>query len=495
MIGSMTPELFEAKYMQSLSTQQKTAVRTVDGPVLLLAVPGGGKTTVLITRLLYMILVAGIDPAHILTLTYTVAATGDMTRRYEALSGETGAPPVEFRTINGICAKIIYYFGRRIGRSSFRLLSDDKAVLKILSDIYRKHEREYATESELRDIRARITYIKNMCLKNEDIARFDEDVDYDLSGIYADYCARLRSEGLMDYDDQMVYALTILKKSPETLSYFQDLYRYICVDEAQDTSYVQHAIISLLASKYENLFMVGDEDQSIYGFRAAYPEALLSFEKDHPGGQVLLMEDNFRSVPAIVKAADAFIAKNMLRHEKHMRASGAIAGKTGTPGENKSKAGTPGGTSERYGGPFVREILLKARGGQYTYLAKVAENPKALTAVLYRDNESMVPLADLLERQGIPYRVRHAELTFFTSRVVTDVKNILRFALDGRDRDLFLQIYYKLNLYLSKEAASEACRISAAQNIPLLDAASRIEGLRRPVYQAICLRETEKEVQ
>ena len=122
----------------------------------------------------------------------------------------------------------------------------------------------------------------------------------------------------MDYDDQMVYAYRLLKSVPWLLEYYQNMYPYICVDEAQDTSKIQHEIIALLAAKHKNLFMVGDEDQSIYGFRAAYPQALLSFEKNYTNAKVLLMEENYRSNANIVEAADKFIQRNTLRHEKHI---------------------------------------------------------------------------------------------------------------------------------------------------------------------------------
>mgnify|MGYP000155164964 CR=1 FL=1 len=145
--------------------------------------------------------------------------------------------------------------------------------------IYQQSEHAYATESDLKTVRTLITYIKNMMLTEEEILELDEEADLKISVIYKEYCRQLRAKGLMDYDDQMVYAYTMLRSVPELLRHFQELYPYICVDEAQDTSKIQHAIIALLASGSENLFMVGDEDQSIYGFRAAYPEALLTFEK------------------------------------------------------------------------------------------------------------------------------------------------------------------------------------------------------------------------
>ena len=132
-------------------------------------------------------------------------------------------------------------------------------------------------------------------LTEEELQKLEEESDIRIAGIYREYCSQMRAQNLMDYDDQMLYAYKMLRIDPGLLAYFQKLYPYICVDEAQDTSKIQHAIIALLATESGNLFMVGDEDQSIYGFRAAYPEALLSFEKNHKGAKVLLMEENFRS--------------------------------------------------------------------------------------------------------------------------------------------------------------------------------------------------------
>lgn len=319
--ANMTYEDFCNKFHIRLNQQQLDAVRAIEGPVLLLAVPGSGKTTVLVTRLGYMIYCAGIAPEKILTVTYTVAAARDMSARFCSSFGNELKGRMAFRTINGICAKIIQYYGNRIGKSAFSLASENEGINKMLSDTFRRTQEAYATESDLKGIRTLITYIKNRMLTGEEIRELDEETGVKISEIYKAYCKEMYSQHLMDYDDQMLYAYNILRKSPETLEYFQNKYTYICVDEAQDTSKIQHAIIRLLAGSRDNLFMVGDEDQSIYGFRAAYPEALLSFEKDHPGARVLLMEKNFRSNGEIVAAADRFIQKNILRHEKHMTAS------------------------------------------------------------------------------------------------------------------------------------------------------------------------------
>lgn len=455
----MTYEEFCAGFQIRLNEQQAEAVRSVEGPVLLLAVPGSGKTTVLITRLGYMIYCAGILPEEILTLTYTVAATHDMAARFRAYFGEELGGRLEFRTINGVCARIIQYYGRLIGKSAFTLLTDEKVVTAMLSGIYQKVEGAYPAGSDIKNIRTLITYIKNSMLTGEEIRKLEEGCGFRIGEMYQNYCGELRSRGMMDYDDQMTYAYAILRKSPETLQYFQNRYPYLCVDEAQDTSKIQHEIIRILAGERDQLFMVGDEDQSIYGFRAAYPEALLRFGQDHPGAKVLLMEENFRSNARIVEAAARFIQKNVLRHEKHMRAA-------------------------RPAGAEIREIELKGRSVQYRYLVKVAQDCRTQTAVLYRDNESALPLVDLLERQGIPYRIRSAELAFFTHRVVLDIQNMILFAENPGDTDLFLQVYYKLSTYISKENAVRICEISREKKLGVLETAIFHGGLQPKVRES-----------
>ena len=428
-----------------LNQQQQEAVQSTEGAVLLLAVPGSGKTTVLVTRLGYMIYCKNIHPESILTVTYTVAATKDMSKRFADRFGEEMAEKLEFRTINGICAKIIQYYGRKIGKTPFELVKEEKNTTGMLVKICQEHGMGYPTESDLKNVRTMITYINNMMLNDKEIQKLEEESDIRIRGIYQAYCSQMREKKWMDYDDQMLYAYKMLRMDSRLLEHFQNLYPYICVDEAQDTSKIQHAIIALLAAKSENLFMVGDEDQSIYGFRAAYPEALLDFEKDHPGARVLLMEENFRSNAKIVSAADKFIQKNTLRHEKHMKAA-------------------------REAGADIRKISLKSRKAQYVYLMKIAQECSTETAVLYRDNECAIPLIDLLERKHIPYRMRNAELSFFTHRTVLDIQNIIRFAMNPKDTELFMQIYYRLKLFFRKEDALNYTNISKEKDIPVWDA-------------------------
>lgn len=484
----MTWTEFTSRFPIQLNQQQESAVQSVEGPVLLLAVPGSGKTTVLVTRLGYMIFCKGIAPERILTVTYTVAATKDMAERFVRCFGAEMAGRLEFRTINGICARVIQYCSWKSGRTAFSLLTDEKRIAAMLSGIYQRIEHSYPTESDLQNVRTLITFIKNRMLGEEEIRALEKDAEIQLLRIYKAYNAELREHQLMDYDDQMVYAYTMLQRFPWLREHFQQQYPYICVDEAQDTSKIQHAIIALLASRTENLFMVGDEDQSIYGFRAAYPDALLEFEQHHPGARVLLMEENFRSDASIVRAADRFIQKNTLRHEKHMQ-----------PARPKQRE--------------IREIPLANRKAQYSYLLKVAEDctaayaadPKRRAvaaggaqdtaeataetafadtrrtqiqiAVLYRDHECALPLIDLLERNGVPYRMRNADIGFFTNRVVLDILNIIRLAENPLNTELFMQLYYKLGTYLRKQDAQSIADISQLEGISVWDVALKHGGL------------------
>ena len=408
---------FKERFDVDLDPQQEAAVQAADGPVLLLAVPGSGKTTVLVTRLGFLRYVRGIAPEHILTTTYTVFGAED-------------AGQMEFRTINGVCSRIIRYYERVFGRTAFRLLEEGGQKSALIGGIYRSQSRDFASESTIKALQTAITFAKNQMLSGEKLAGLEiEGVDF--SAFFQAYNGALRERHLMDYDDQMVYALQILRQYPDVLRAVQKRYHYLCVDEAQDTSKIQHTIIRLLTGKQANLFMVGDEDQSIYGFRAAYPQALTQFDTVYPQARVLFLEQNYRSTSQIVWAADQFIQKNHSRRPKHMRAT-------------------------RGNGPDIRAISVYDRQRQYRYLCKMAEDCTTQTAILYRDNDSALPLIDQLERSGIPYCCRQVDSLFFTNRVVRDITDIIRLAQNPLDTERFLALYYKLGAGISKALAQQA---------------------------------------
>lgn len=435
---------FSDKYKVQLNAQQAAAVRTTQGAVLLLAVPGSGKTTVLVTRLGYMIFCKNIAPENILTMTYTVAATKDMKSRFASFFGSETAAQLNFSTINSVSFQIIRHFENTLGRKAFELISNEQELGKLIGDIYKKAVGEFAQEGDIKNVRALITYAKNMLLSEKEINDLEKECKC-FSKIYNEYCETLLKLRKMDFDDQMVYAYKILRSHPEILSYFRNRYKYICVDEAQDTSKIQHMIIRLLAGESGNIFMVGDEDQSIYGFRAAYPEALMEFEKTYKNAKVLMLETNYRSTSQIVSNADSFIRKNKVRRQKNMKAA---QGK----------------------GNEIRSVKFKNRIQQYGYLESVAENCTEQTAILYRDNDSAIPLIDLFERKEIPYWCRGNDSAFFTHPVVRDVTDIINFAFDTSDSELFMKIYYKFNKGISKADAVKAVKISREKRIPIFTA-------------------------
>lgn len=423
----MEKTAFETAHMAALNPQQRAAVAAVDGPVLLLAVPGSGKTTVLITRLGYMTEVCGIAPESILTMTYTVAATQEMRARFAARFGEAEAARMEFRTINGVAARIIALYSRMYGRTPPDLLQSESETTPLLLQLWQSINHEYAAESTLKELRTAITYIKNMCLTDAELDELETDLE-NLPELYRAYQQALKARHKMDYDDQLCFALQILNGAPAVAAAFRKRYRYFCVDESQDTSRVQHEIIRVLAQQSGNLFMVGDEDQSIYGFRAAYPQALMDFEKTYPGARVLLMEENYRSREPILAAANRFVARNRYRRPK------TIAPTQG--------AGEP-----------IRVVEVRRRADQLAFLFAEAQHCEVETAVLFRNHESALPIIDLCERRGVPYGCKAVEQTFFTNKIVRDVADIFVLAAHPGDADTFLRCYFKFGVPVTRTQA------------------------------------------
>ena len=417
-----------------LDPQQQAAVRQTQGPVLLLAVPGSGKTTVLLARIGCLIHCRGVAPERILTMTYTVAATQDMRRRFSAVFGEETASRLAFHTINGVCARIIRQYERRTGRPAFRLLDREGETARFVRDAFRRAGQDYPTESQIEETRTRIAFCKNGMKSDGDI-RAECGEDDSFFRIYDAYRALLRENARMDYDDQMVYGLKILRARPDILAAWRARFQYFMVDEAQDTSRIQHEIIRLLAQESGNLFLVGDEDQTIYGFRAAYPQALTRFRETWPQGVTLLLETNYRSSGSIVERADAFIRGNTGRADKRMR--------------------TPNGP-----GAPVRVTDVRSRAEQYPLLARRAAENTGELAILYRNHESALPLIDLLEKAGTPYTCRKMGHSFFSHPVVQDVKDLLAFAKAPQDRELFFRLYYKLRCGVTREMAAQAAQES-----------------------------------
>jgi DNA helicase-2/ATP-dependent DNA helicase PcrA len=314
---------------------------------------------------------------------------------------------------------------------------------KLIRDIFWKHYGKYASENDFQELSSAITYIKNMMLTNEQILEIEMDYPH-LNKMFQAYQTALHDQHRMDFDDQMVFALKILREDAKVLNGLRQRYRYICVDEAQDTSKIQHTIIQLLAHG-NNLFMVGDEDQSIYGFRAAYPKALLNFRYDYLNPYILRMERNYRSTTQIVEKAQMFISQNKGRYEKNM-------------------------TSERGDGDAVHLVSAASREAQYIHLLEVAKTAKNETAFLYRDNESAVVLVDLLLRNNIPFKLRKPEINFFNTHLVKDIVAYLSIAITQFDSKHLKQVSYKGLLPLGEKQCYWAWRDIADNKVSLYDA-------------------------
>lgn len=421
----MTFEEYKSKYGIVLDDSQTKACGSIDGKVLLLAVPGSGKTTVMIARLGYMTRALHIAPDSILAITYSVAGAREMKTRYEK---RFGSCDVEFRTIHGLCAVLISRYERIRGRTAFTLMEKEGDSASVLRRIMAESG-SYPTENELREVQTAITYSKNSMLTDAEIERDVNVSGRDFFEIYKAYESYKRENRLMDYDDQLAYGFKILKSCPDVCAVYTDRFRYVCVDEAQDTSRLQHEIIATLVKRCGNVFMVGDEDQSIYGFRAAYPQALIDFDKTYPDAKVMSIAKNYRSTGKIVSLADRFIKANTERH-------GSL--KTMVTDNPEGEMPKRVRLSDLMLLPdYVRRVCAEADG-------------EGTTALLFRMNDSMLPVIDMLYSKEIPFRVRGGDGLFFTHSTVTDVISILDFAAHPYDTELFSRIYYKLSLGLNK---------------------------------------------
>ncbi len=427
-----------------LSAAQQQAIRKVDGAELLLAVPGSGKTTTLVARLGYMIRERQIPPENILVITFTRSAAADMQRRYASFFGEESAKKIHFSTINSFCYSVVLYYAKMYRRNKPDDETNSPGIIRML---YPKVYGGFSNENDVKELAQTITYIKNMQLSEEQIRELKTSgSSLAVEKMYRAYQEYLKENYLMDYDDQILFAHQLLSNLKPVREHFRTQFPYVCVDEAQDTSKIQHEVIRLLAGESRNLFMVGDEDQSIYGFRAAYPKALMDFRKNYPGADVMFLETNYRSAKRITELAAKFISGNKNRYEKKMQPARKDAG-------------------------VAEVVTLKRRAMQYQWLVERLQSAGEDTAVLYRNNDSAIPVLYALQKAGISCRRRNMDTLFFQNRVVQDAVKIMQFALHPDSKDLFWDLYYKFGVRITKKAAYVASRHPSRRSAdPLLHA-------------------------
>ncbi|ODA41684.1 putative ATP-dependent DNA helicase YjcD [Desulfosporosinus sp. BG] len=420
----------------NLTQQQKRAVVHNRGPLLLLAVPGAGKTTVLTVRLAYLILVENVDPRTILCLTFGRAAAKEMHERFVNNFGTMvvdqteGRGEIRFSTIHSFAYEVVRSAFRQRG-ARFEIMEEQTGPDSkngVLRRIYDKHNVSIITDEQLEGLQNTICYVKNTLIQPEE---FNEQDIKNFSLIYNDYEAYKKNNQprLIDYDDMLFIAFQELKENPKLLEGYRQRFDYILTDESQDTSLLQHKIIELIVKPKGNLFVVGDDDQSIFGFRAAEPDYLLKFEQTYPNAKILRMEQNFRSTPQIVDVSCRFIRSNKMRFDKEMFTRNAK-------------------------GDSLQIGHFKGLREQQQFLIQKLRSEKDLSGVgvLYRNNLSAIYLAEELSRANIPFYMREAgKQRFFSHWVIHDVLNFLRFSFSDKSLPTLEKIWTKLSCHIRKQ--------------------------------------------
>jgi len=430
--------VLEKNYKINLNNQQKEAVTHTRGPALVLAGPGSGKTTVIVSRTAYLILELKIKPENILTLTFNRAAKIEMEKRFNRVFSDLiSGKKVHFSTFHSFCNLVVKDYEKMQGKYLSRIEGNEESKNNkrlILKEIYENINGSRINDDQLENLINDIGIIKNKMIKN--IQEFETNIK-NFSRIYNSYEEYKKANLLMDFDDMLTFAYVILKKFPSILKKYTGRYTFIQVDEGQDLSKIQFEILKLLTGpgdlagfKEKNIFIVADDDQSIYGFRGAEPEYILNVEKQFGGCSFYYLNNNYRSTANIVHVSSNFIKNNTRRYEK----------KHSTCNEYKYD-------------PFI--IEARDQTAQYNFIVdKVNEHLSkkrdSTIALLYRNNISSIPLAEALDRNGIAFNVKQNKLFFFNHWAVQDILAFLKFSLDQTDIDSFSRIYYKMNRYISK---------------------------------------------
>lgn len=422
-----------------LTKQQEKAMAHFKGPALILAVPGAGKTTVLIHRTANLIEKHKINPRKILSITFSKASARDMKNRFNREFKDLSYQ-VEFSTIHSFCFNLLRNYAKTT-RQVFTLIEDSKNTINkysLLRQIFLEINRTYITEDAMESLLNYIGYVKNMMISPEDLNPREIP---NFNAIYRQYEDIKRQNNYIDFDDMLSMSLNILKNNQNTLNYYRNKYDFIQLDEGQDTSLLQLEIIKLLAIPENNLFVVADDDQSIYGFRGAYPDALLNFKSIYSDAEIFLMEENFRSTESIIKASKKLISNNMKRFRKDIF--------TSQGGKNP-----------------VKLVRLTKIEDQYAYIIdKILKNPQGEFAILYRNNISAIGLINQLEKNKLDFYIKDRNLKFFNHWILEDVFNFLDFAQDTSNIGLYEKIYYKKKGYISKKQVNYAKKLNPKDSV------------------------------
>ena len=415
------------KQEMAFSKAQTQAIMHKDGPMMVLAGPGSGKTTVITHRVQYLTKEYGIDPGDILVITFTRAAAEEMRERYEALTG--GGSRVTFGTFHSIFFRILKLAYRYTADNIVREEQQMQFVRELAQagGLEPEDENEFAASilSEISSVKGERIALEHYYSKNCPDAVFRQ--------LYAGYEEKMRRAGLIDFDDMMVLCLELFTERKDILSAWQRRYRYILIDEFQDINRLQYEIVRMLAKPEDNLFIVGDDDQSIYRFRGAKPEIMLGFERDYPGTGRILLDVNYRSTEEIVAPALRLIGENQKRFSKAIHTTGRHGKNVITklwqdPGEENLA--------------IAREIQLYLQSGV---------RPGDI-AVLYRTNAGPRFLMEKLMEYNLPFRTRDTVPNLYEHWISRNILTYIRIAMGSRAREDILQVINRPKRYISRDA-------------------------------------------
>ena len=446
----------ESPILAGLNPAQRDAVIHYDVPSLIIAGAGSGKTRVLTSRIAYMI-EQGVAPERILALTFTNKAAEQMRTRIAQMLPDNRARRIRMGTFHSVFSRILRENAELIGfPQSFTIYepADSRNMLKTIVRELNLADEKYKPNV----LASRISYAKNCLvtpgayLASANYAAEDRQAQIpEFGNIYNIYCQRCKHNGAMDFDDLLLQTNILLRDHPDVLRRYQEQFEYILVDEYQDTNYAQYIIIRRLSQLHSRVCVVGDDAQSIYSFRGAKIENILSFKKDYPSAMVFKLEQNYRSTRTIVEAANSVIARNSRRMEKHCFSEGAVGEKI-----RILKAYTDREEAEM----VVSDLREKIRetGDRWSDVV-----------ILYRTNNQSAVLEDNLRRRGVPYRIYKGS-SFYDHKEIKDLLAYIRLVINPRDDEAFRRIVNYPARGIGETTVQRIAQLAAAQGSSMWEA-------------------------
>ncbi len=448
--------------IEGLNDKQKEAVLATDGPCLVIAGAGSGKTKVLTHKIAYLISEKNVKPWNILAITFTNKAANEMKQRVEAIIG-SAAQDMWMGTFHSICVRILKKYIDRLGFDTSFLIfdtSDQRTVVKEALKTLNIDDKMFTDRSVLSEI----SNAKNeMLTPKEYLAKYKGEYRKEKIGeIYELYQKRLKENNAIDFDDIINYAIDILSSNPDALEYYTEKFKYVLVDEYQDTNKAQFTLVSILASRYGNITVVGDNDQGIYSFRGADITNILNFEKDFPGTKIIKLEQNYRCTGNILKAANSVIKHNENKYEK----------KLWTENEEGKLPCLYQAEDEYDEARYIVEQINNLKREEYL-------KPKDFV-ILYRMNAQSRAIEDILRREDIPYKVVGG-VKFYERKEIKDAIAYLRLVQNPSDNISLKRIINEPKRGIGKTSLDNISQISEETGISMYEIIKHAEeyGLNR----------------